>query len=74
MIKRVKDLNMHTRRVRGSDAINRVIENPENGKWVSLVQHNDKTVNVRDSFANELFDGEPSESLMEIIFNALFGR
>lgn len=66
------NVSVNSVRVRGTNVTNHVATNDSTGRRVSINQHDDNTFNVRDDRNVEVYDGAFSDSLIEIIFNALF--
>ena len=66
------NISVNSVRVRGTSVTNHVATNSSTGRRVSINQHSDNTFNVRDDRNVEVYDGEYSESLIEIIFISLF--
>lgn len=50
------------------------VKNEKNGRAVSIVQHPDGTINVRNISCFEIYDGPYNENAKIIILIALFGR
>ena len=68
-----KSINVETRRVPGISSRVHKVTNTDNGKFVTIVEHNDGTFNARNWRDEEIHDGEDSPGFLENIFRSLFG-